>query len=180
MSITPIVALAIAIVTLPAGAAPALRATAKPAVADTRITRATRAVAPRDSLHLAAALAQAERFAVAGRGGDARRLYREVVAEQVAAGESASRTHWLIATTLFAEGRDLATARALDEAAQSAAEFGDPEMELRATFEAAVLYASVHMPDLVSSRMSRVRRLLKSPAVRPEVRSSIERRIGPR
>ena len=132
------------------------------------------------SSDLAAVLAQAERFAVAGRGGDARRLYREAIEEQVAAGESASRTHWLIATTFFAEGRDLAAARALDEAAQSAAEFGDPEMELRATFEAAVLYAAQRMPEQVSSRVERVRRLLKSPAVGPEVRTGIERRMAQR
>lgn len=156
---------------------PVARSTNLDARGEPHAGRAWAPVVARDSLRIAAALARAERYATAGRIADARREYRDAIDEQDAAGESTAQTHWLLATAYYAEGRELAAARALDDAARAAAEFGDPSMELRATFEAAVLYARQHMADLVATRVDRSRRLLKSPAVSAELRTSIERRI---
>ncbi len=133
-----------------------------------------------DSLRIATSIAEAERFAVAGRTGEARRRYRAVIEEQRANGDSPARTLWLMATSYYADGDEVSAARTLDAAAAAASEYGDPEAELRATFEAAVLYASNRMPEQVAPRLERVRRLLKSPAIAPEQRQSIERRIAKR
>lgn len=156
---------------------PVARSTNLDARGEPHAGRAWAPVVARDSLRIAAALARAERYATAGRIADARREYRDAIDEQAAAGESTAQTHWLLATAYYAEGRDLSAARALDDAARAAAEFGDPAMELRATFEAAVLYARQRMPDLVAARVDRTRRLLKSPAVPAELRESIARRM---
>lgn len=133
-----------------------------------------------DSLRIAASIAEAERFAVAGRTGEARRRYRAVIEEQRANGDSPVATLWLMATSYYGDGDEVSAARTLDAAAAAASEYGDPEAELRATFEAAVLYASNRMPEQVAPRLERVRRLLKSPAIAPEQRQSIERRLAKR
>lgn len=134
----------------------------------------------RDSLRIARALAEAERFAAAGRTADARRAARIAIGEQESDGESTAASYWLIATAHYADGDDVAAARALDRAAESAVEFADPTTELRSTFEAAVLYSRHHMPQEVLARIARVRRLLKSPAIAEDVKRSIERRIASR
>lgn len=141
-----------------------------------RLTITTAVVRP-DSLRIARALADAERFAAAGRTGDARRAARIAIGEQEADGESTARAYWLVATAYYADGDEVAAARSLDRAAQAAAEFADPTTELTATFEAVVLYARHGMNDEARAGLVRVRRLLKSPAIADDLKASIERRI---
>ena len=133
-----------------------------------------------DSLRIAIAIAEAERFAVVGRFAEARRRYRAAAEEQRTDGASPAHTFWLLASSYFADGDEIGAARVLGSAADAAAEFGDPELELRANFEAAVLYANNRRADLAMPRLERARRLLKSPAISNEQRKSIERRMGGR
>jgi hypothetical protein len=72
---------------------------------------------------------------------------------------------------------DEATARALDELALAAAEFGDPETQLRALFQATLFYEYLGDEPRVAERLPRIRELLTSPGISDETRRDIASRI---
>jgi hypothetical protein len=143
------------------------------------LLRTVHSVAVRsDSVRLAAGIAEAERFAAAGRMADARRAYRKLISQELDAGEYPSAAMWRLANAYFGDGNELDAARELDRLADAASTFGDPEMELRARFEAAVLYSRHHEPARVAAHVQRVRALLKSPVIDDRTRRSISARLG--
>lgn len=132
---------------------------------------------PTDSLRLRSLLARADEASFAGRFGEARRLYRKLIDEQESAGEFASAALWRLATAhLWVDARREA-ADVLDELARAAARYGDPETEMRATFESAVLWSHLQRQDLVAERVARVRSLFKSPAISDELKNDYRSRI---
>ena len=66
----------------------------------------------------------------------------------------------------------------LDQLAEAAATFGDPAMELRARFEAAVLYSRNRESERMATHLRRVRALLKSPVIGENTRQSIRERLA--
>jgi hypothetical protein len=86
----------------PLSAAPPLSAATPRLTASTRLaTPSTRVARPAftetDSIRVARALADAERFASAGRMAEARRQYREVIRQQLADGDYPGTAMWLLA-----------------------------------------------------------------------------------
>lgn len=156
-----------------AGAAHADQGTA----AITRVSAfAARTPAP-DTVKLQRLLAQADEAGATGRSAKARQLYHTLVQEQRAANVYAGTALWRLAGIQLFDGKIMDAAITLDQTAQEAARFGDPAMELRATFEAAILWQKVKRNDLAMSNLERVRCLLQSPVIDGELKSSIEDRI---
>jgi thioredoxin-like negative regulator of GroEL len=131
-----------------------------------------------DSARVASALAAAAQYAAAGRLADARKLYLAAIAEQRADTAYAASALWLLANTYYAEGHSVDAAATLAELALTAAEFGDPAMELRASFESAVLYSQLRTPERVAPLLARIRKLLRSPAIDDTLKSEVRRRMG--
>ena len=164
--------LAVGLMALPALAAPT-PASATDAGADTTV----RLNVPPDSLRVRTLLAKADEASFAGRVNEARRMYRTLIDEQREADQFAGAALWRLATTnLYAEDQRGA-ASVLDELAADAARYGDPRTELRAAFEAAVIYSHLKRQDLVAARMERVRCLLQSPFVTDQEKESVKGRI---
>ncbi len=130
-----------------------------------------------DSLRVQTMLVRADEASYSGRVNEARRLYRTLIDLQTAGDEFAGPALWRLATTNLYADDTRGAASVLDELARGAARFGDPTWELRATFEAAVLYSSLKRNDLVSERIERVRSLLKSPVIDEREKALIRERI---
>lgn len=130
-----------------------------------------------DSTRIHAVLSRADEATSSGRMGEARRLYRGLIQEQRDASQYAGTTIWKLASNLVYDGDVKGAALLLDDLAAEASRFGDPAMELRATFESAILWQKVKRNDLAMAHLDRVRCLLQSPAIAAEVKQSIERRI---
>lgn len=124
-------------------------------------------------------LAEADEASLNGREGAAIKLYRSIAATQREAREYAGTALWRLAGMQLFLGKTVDAAMTLDETAQEAARFGDPTMELKATFEAAILWQKARRQDVAMSHLERVRDLLRSPVVDQELKQSIERRIVP-
>lgn len=143
-----------------------------PAAATTRSGR----IAATDSTRIRALMMQADASMEAGRISEARRLYRTLINEQQAADQYPGAALWRLAEAFFYSDDVRGAARALDDAAEAAARFGDPAMELRATFESALLYQRMKNSPAVAQRTPRIKALLQSPAVPREVKLDIESR----
>jgi len=130
-----------------------------------------------DTLKLQKMLAQADEASVTGRGGQARKIYRTLVQEQRSANLYAGTALWRLAGVQLFDGKTYDAVITLEETAQEAGRFGDPTMELRASFESAVLWQKLKRPEDARRNLDRVRCLLQSPAVSDDVKADIERRI---
>jgi hypothetical protein len=130
-----------------------------------------------DSSRLVIGMAEAERLEAAGRQADARRVYRKLISEELDAGEYPSEAMWRLANAYFADDNELGAAHELDQLADAALSFADPATELRARFEAAVLYSRHNEPARAAAHVQRVRVLLKSPAIDERTKRSISARI---
>ena len=73
-----------------------------------------------------------------------------------------------------------AAAKSLDRLASAAEELGDPETELRALFQAAVLYEFVGDRAQAADRLPRIRELLAAEGISDETRRDIASRISRR
>jgi hypothetical protein len=72
---------------------------------------------------------------------------------------------------------DAAAAEALDQLAKQANQFGDPTTELRATFEAAVLWTKARRPAFAAEHAQRIKDLLKSPVIAESDKAEYRRRM---
>lgn len=132
--------------------------------------RTSRAVTPPavirvDPARVADALARADVAWQEGRGMDARRIYQGLIAEQQEAREFAGTAMWRLALNYLYADEKTKAAIQLDQLAEDAATFGDPALQLRANFEAAVLWQQLKRPELVATRIERTQALLQSPAI---------------
>jgi len=122
-------------------------------------------------------LEDAQRLMMEGRFRDARYVYRALANEQLAASEYPSEALRGLANVEFALNDTRATAEALDELADAASRFGDPETRVRSLFQAALLYQGLKYHDRVSDHIGEIRTLLKSPAIADSTRNDITARI---
>ncbi len=130
-----------------------------------------------DPTHVAAALARADAAWQEGRGKDARRIYQDLIAQQRAAGEFAGTAMWRLALNYLYADEKTRAAQQLDELAEAAATYGDPTMQLRATFEAATLWQQLKRGDLVVPRVERTRALLQSPVIPEAEKEQVRKRM---
>ncbi len=153
-----------------------------PLVTHAQAYRPARTVTPppvlrMDPARVADALARADVAWQAGRGTEARRIYQALIAEQRDARAFAGTAMWRLALNyLYADEKTKAAVQ-LDELAEHAAAFGDPAMQLRATFESAVLWQQLKRPELVPARIERVQDLLQSPAIPEEDKEFVRARL---
>jgi hypothetical protein len=131
-----------------------------------------------NAARIRAMLEKADESLVAGKLGEAKKAYRNVIDEQRAAGLYAGEALWHLASTYFFLDDNSGAADALDELAADAAHFGDPSMELRATFESAILNQNMHRSSGVAAKFARVKALLQSPAIGDAQKSEVTQRIA--
>jgi hypothetical protein len=147
------------------------------APARTFVVRRT-ATDPADAARIRALLDKADESLVAGRLGDAKKAYRNVIEEQRAAGLYAGEALWHLASAYFFSDDNAGAVETLDELAVEAARFGDPSMELRATFESAVINQNMRRPSSVAAKLARVKALLQSPAISDTQKAEVTERIA--
>ncbi len=131
---------------------------------------ATGVIAPRlpdepDADHVRAVLARGDSLEAAGHIRAARWQFRKIIGEQRAAGQYPREALWHLANSYYYHDEELRAASTLDELAQAAAEFGDPHTELRASFQAGIIYQRYNQPMQVAAKVARVRALLHSPVI---------------
>ncbi len=102
---------------------------------------------------------------------------RQLIDEQHESRQYAGKAIWRLATNHIYDGDSRGGAMLLDDLAVEAARFGDPTMELNATFEAAIIWQKLKRNDLAMHNLERVQYLLQSPAIDADVKSRIQRRI---
>ncbi|HVT41251.1 MAG TPA: hypothetical protein VHE78_19600 [Gemmatimonadaceae bacterium] len=137
---------------------------------------AERAKGP-DTARVRVELATADSLNQAGRLSTARRRYRALIDEQRAADQYPAEALWHLANSYFYHDQDLESAATLEELAEAAGRFGDPATELRASFQAAVLYQQHRQPLRVAPRVARIRALLQSPVIADEIKKDIAARL---
>lgn len=131
-----------------------------------------------DSLRVAESLRRARAFAAAGRMAEMRREYRSLISAERADGEYPATAMWLLANAYFADDNLLATAQTLNAMADAANQVVDPATELRARFEATVLWARLGNREQAQAGLARVDVLLRSPAISDAQRAEVHRRMG--
>lgn len=134
-------------------------------------------LAPIDTVRLQSELERAEKATYSGRAREARAIYRKLLEEQREAGEYARQTLWNLAMHHLYHADDAAAAEALDQLAKQANQFGDPTTELRATFEAAVLWTKARRPAFAAEHAQRIKDLLKSPVIAESDKAEYRRRM---
>lgn len=142
-----------------------------------RGTMLTPAITTVDPARIAAALARADSASQAGRNREARRIYQDLIQEQVAADQYAGEAMWRLALNYLYSDDARRAAEQLDVTAAAAARYGDPALQLRATFEAAALWQKLRRPDLVAERIDRTRALLQSPLVPDADKDAVRQRM---
>jgi len=133
---------------------------------------------PIDSAVVAAELARADEATANGRVSDARRIYKRLIAELKDSDQIASTPMWRLALSYLYEGDYWNAALKLDELASASNTYGDPTMELRATFESGLMWQQLKRYENVNSRVARVKALLQSPVIPEAEKESVRRRIG--
>jgi hypothetical protein len=130
-----------------------------------------------DAARVRAELATADSLEMAGRLPAARRRYRSLIDEQRSADQYPAEALWHLANSYFYHDQELESAATLDELAEAAGRFGDPATELRASFQAALLYQRHKQPNRVAPKITRMRALLQSPAIADEIKKDIAARL---
>ncbi len=131
-----------------------------------------------DSARIRATMLKADALFESGRIKEARTLYRTLANEQSAEEQYAGAVLWRLAETYFAGDDARGAARALDAVAEAAGRFGDPALELKATFEAALVYQELKDRSAVALRLPRIKTLLQSPVVPQEQKQEIKGRMS--
>jgi hypothetical protein len=155
-------------------------AAAAPATAQDNASAPSARVAtvnPALAARMATTLRDAQRLAEDGRYREAVRAFRELIAEQRAAGEYAREALNGLAQAEFALGNGRATAVVLDDLAADAKTYGDPQTQLTSLFHAALLYQESGDREQVSSHLPQIRSLLQSPAIPESIRADITARV---
>lgn len=130
-----------------------------------------------DPALVAAQLALGDEATQAGRVADARRIYRNLIEDQREAGEFAGVAMWRLALNYLYDEDPWRAAITLDELATASNRYGDPATELRATFEAAVLWQQLKRPELVRERYERTMALLQSPVIPETQKADVRKRM---
>ena len=130
-----------------------------------------------DSARVRAALARADEATFAGRQSEARRIYVGLIREQRAADQFAGTALWRLALNYLYADEYRRAVETLDDLAADASRYGDPALQLRATFEAAVLWKALRRPDLMMERVERTKALLQSPVISEAEKQSVRARM---
>ena len=131
-----------------------------------------------DPADVARAFARADSAEETGRTADARRIYKKLIADLESDGQFAGAALWRLALTYFYADDKWQAAQLFDRTASAANQYGDPALELRATFEGAALWQQLKRPDLAATRLERVTSLLQSPAISEAEKEAVRKRMA--
>ncbi len=134
-------------------------------------------VVPLDPTYVRAVMTKAEEATNAGRADEARKLYEDLVKEQKKAGQYNGKALWHLALNYLYDDKTDKAARTLDELAAQADKYGDPAMEMRATFEAAALWHQLKRDDLALPRIESAQALLQSPVISKDDKLYVTQRL---
>ncbi len=123
-------------------------------------------------------LARADSLAFAGDMDAAQSLYRSVINGETDAGRYPKDALWHLAMAYDLANDPFNTVRTLDQLASTAGQFGDPETELVASYEAARFYDAMRQPVISRDRIARVRCLMESPVIPDAVKSDYRARLN--
>jgi hypothetical protein len=130
-----------------------------------------------DAGRVQAVLAKGDSLEAAGRIHAARWQFRKLIGEQRAAGQYPREALWHLANSYYFRDEELRAAFTLDELAEAAAEFGDPRTELRASFQAGIIYQRYNQPTHVAAKLERVRALLHSPVIDDATKQQVKEQL---
>ena len=150
----------------------AILAVASPALGQERAFRSTPAAAT------VSASDDAGRLFEEGKLKDARAAYLRATNEARANQEYAKAAFAGLANVQFVLGDIKGAARAFDELGERAAAFGDPETEINALFNSAVLFAEAGDAKSAAARVPRLKTLLQSPVISENTRRLVAERIA--
>jgi hypothetical protein len=120
----------------------------------------------------------AKRLFEEGRWKDARRTYDEIVDRAIAANEYNPAALKGRAQLQYITDDIRGAAKTFARLAEQASKFGDPETELQAHFNAAILFQEVRDYRNSTLHVPRIKALLKSPVVAEATRASIAKLIA--
>ena len=146
-------------------------AAASSATAQTRAFASTPVAATR-------AVDDASKLFEEGRLKDAKKAYERAASDARAQGEYAKDAFAGLANVQFALEDIKGAARAFDELGERAATFGDPETEITAFFNAALLYSEAGDKRSAALRVPKLKTLLQSPVISEATRRMVVARIA--
>jgi hypothetical protein len=123
-------------------------------------------------------VAAADEMFAAGRLPGARRMLKNVAAEQSGGGLYPAATLRRLANVEYALNRESAAAATLEELAATAHKFNDPGTELTALVDASLLYLDLGRRDKQRELVTAIRPLLQSPSIPVETRTYIARLLN--
>ena len=122
-------------------------------------------------------LADARRLTEEGRYKDAQKAYRAIISQKREAGEYSADAMRGLAQVEFALGNLRATATALDDLADAAGHFGDPETQVTSLFQAALTDQDLKNREQVTEHLAKIRSRRKAAAISEETRRDVVSRI---
>lgn len=122
-------------------------------------------------------LARADSLVFAGDVTAAQSLYRSLAYHDNSTAHYAKQPLWDLAMADRLADQPFRMVTTLDRLASAARRYGDPEMELVASFEAARYYAAMGQPVVARDRLARVRALLQSPVLPAAIRADYTARM---
>ena len=122
-------------------------------------------------------LARADSLVFAGDVTAAQSLYRSLAFHDNSAAHYAKAPLWDLAMADRLADQPFRMVTTLDDLASAARRYGDPEMELVASFEAARYYAAMGQPVISRDRLARVSALLQSPVIPTAIKADYAARM---
>jgi hypothetical protein len=134
---------------------------------------------PPDPSYVRSVMTKAQDETIAGRPVEARRLYEQLIAEQKKAGQYNGKALWQLALNYLYADEVRKAATTLDALTEEADRYGDPAMEMRASFEAGALWHQLKRDDLALPRIEAAQMLLQSPVISDSDKRYITQRLEP-
>lgn len=128
-----------------------------------------------EAARIASRVAAADAMMLEGRLAEAKRAYQVAIDEQRRGGVYTAVTLRKLANVEYALDRPVAAAATLRQLAVEASRVADPETELRALVDAAVLYGQIGIRTPQRELLERIRFLLTSPGISDSTRQAYAR-----
>lgn len=130
-----------------------------------------------DAAAVQARLQKAGDLLLEGHVSAARREYADIIELQRSHNVLPTEAMWQLAGLYNTEGSWKRTAAVLNELAEDAERYGNPQVQAEALLEATVLYDKARMPQEALACAKRLDSLMGSPFVTEELRQEVQRRI---
>ena len=130
-----------------------------------------------DAAAVKARLAKASDLLLEGQISAAKKEYADIIELQRSHNVLPTEAMWQLAGLYNSERSWKRTATILNELAEDAERYGNPQVQAQALLEATILYNKARMPQEALSCAKRLDSLMASPFVTEELRQEVQRRI---